>query len=65
MNGIIYDIDLNIRTFSLEIGHNLKYFYVTNSLMKKFKKYLYPGTMVTFVYNPLPQVHYRRTIYHL
>ena len=49
MNGIIYDVDLNIRTFSLEIGHNLKYFYVTNSLMKKFKKYLYPGTMVTLV----------------
>ena len=65
MNGIIYDVDLNIRTFSLEIGHNLKYFYVTNSLMKKFKKYLYPGTMVTFVYNPLPQVKYRRTIYQV
>lgn len=49
MTGLIYDINLHTRTFSLKIGKNLKFFYVTNSLMKKFKKYFYEGTLVTFV----------------
>ncbi len=49
VSGLIYDIDINNRIFSLKCGKNLKYFYCSNGLMRKFKKYLFEGILVSFV----------------
>ncbi len=49
ITGLIYDIELNNRIFSIKEGNNLKYFYCSNGLMRKFKKYLFEGILVSFV----------------
>lgn len=47
--GIIYSVDLKNRIFSLNLGRRLAFYYISNNLMKKFKKYLYKGNYVSFV----------------
>lgn len=50
ITGLIYNIDLDNRIFSIKQNKRLLYFYLSNGLMRKFKKYLFEGILVSFVY---------------
>ena len=65
VDGIIYDINLNTRIISIKSGKNLKFYYVTNSLMKKFKKYLYNGTYASFVCQDNAIIKSRTMVYSI
>lgn len=65
VDGLIYDINVDTRIMSLRNGKNLRYFYVTNSLMKKFKKYLFPNTFVSFIANDELLLKHKTNVYQL
>ncbi len=49
--GIIYSVDLKNRIISLKRNERIIFFYLANNLMKKFKKYLYAGNLISFEYD--------------
>lgn len=63
--GSIYACDIDSRYFSMIIENKLVYFYLQNSLIKKFKKYLNPGRFVSFEYDETIKVINKRKCYHV
>ncbi len=55
--GLIKSVDLKSKTFSLEINKKLKFFYLQNNLLKRFRKYLYPGNVISFVSEESEELH--------
>ena len=49
--GIIYSVDLDARIISLKNVSSLDFYYIGLNLMKKFKKYLYVGNLISFEYD--------------
>lgn len=46
--GLVYDFDLNNKVIALKNYRNLTYYFLSTSHMKKFKKYIYKGNVVSF-----------------
>ncbi|MGM9971653.1 MAG: exonuclease domain-containing protein [Anaeroplasmataceae bacterium] len=49
--GIIYNIDIDKRIMSLFEATRLRFYYISNGIMKRYGKYLYKGNLVSFVYD--------------
>lgn len=49
IKGIIHSVDIKSKSISIKIKGTLHYFYFQNNLLKRFKKYLYPGNCITLV----------------
>lgn len=57
VKGLIKSVDLKSKTFSLLIKGQLKYFYFQNNLLKRFRKYLYSGNVISFVCEESEEIH--------
>lgn len=51
ITGVIHSAYVDDKIFSMKIKGKIEYFYLQNSLMKKFNKYLHKGRFVSFVCN--------------
>ena len=49
--GIIHSVNLKNKVFSIRNKTGVKFFYLQNNLIKKFKKYLEKGRYVAFDYD--------------
>lgn len=65
ITGIIYSVDLKNRILSINRHNRIVFFYLSNNLMKKFKKYLYAGNLITFTYEDELNVKALHTVHKI
>lgn len=49
--GAIHNVNIEERYFSMRSRKRVDYFYLQNSLIKKFQRYLFEGSFISFEYN--------------
>ena len=49
--GVIHNVNIEQRYFSMKNRKKVEYFYLQNSLIKKFQRYLFVGSFISFEYN--------------
>lgn len=59
IKGIIYKVDIKSKSFAIKTLKGLKYYYLQNNLLKRYRKYLYKGNIISFVCEDSEEVHSR------
>lgn len=65
ITGIIKNVDYDERWFSILINRQEKFFYLKNSLVKTFRRFLYSGNYVSFICSDTSHFRISRYVYNV